>query len=92
VEVLDDLGIANPRAHLAAARSWGTITFVMTKSPLTNSEVVNIRNFCDELMFDPAILPDLKPGERNYIVTMTSIFSLQQIINLSFRSFFVGRH
>lgn len=65
VEVLDDLGIANPRAHLAAARSWGTITFVMTKSPLTNSEVVNIRNFCDELMFDPAILPDLKPGERS---------------------------
>lgn len=65
VEVLNDLGIANPRAHLVAVRSWGTITFIMTKSPLTTSEVANIRSFCDELMFDPAILPDLKPGERS---------------------------
>ncbi|MFN2458359.1 MAG: hypothetical protein ABR502_09180, partial [Chitinophagaceae bacterium] len=64
VEVLEDLKIANPKEHIAAVRSWGTITFAVTKSPLTSLEVTNIRMFCDEMMFDPAIFPGLKPGER----------------------------
>jgi hypothetical protein len=64
-EVLNDLDIKNPRSHLAAIRSWGTITFVMTKSQLTTTELNNIRSFCDEMMFDPAILPGLKPEERS---------------------------
>jgi hypothetical protein len=64
-EVLSDLGIKKTRAHLAAIRSWGTITFIMTKSPLSFIEVNNIRSFCDEMMFDPAILPSLKAEERS---------------------------
>ncbi|WP_279295247.1 hypothetical protein [Paraflavisolibacter caeni] len=65
VEVLYNSGIKNPRAHLAAIRSWGTITFVLTKSPVTVTEVANIRKFCDDMMFDPAILPGLKAEERS---------------------------
>ncbi len=64
VEVLDDLKIPDPKNHIAAVRSWGTITFTISRSALTETEVANIRDFCDEMMFDPAILPGLKPEER----------------------------
>ncbi len=63
-EVLEEMGIQNTRDHIAAIRSWGTISFVMTKSPLQQSEIQNIRNFCDEMLFDPAILPGLTAAER----------------------------
>jgi hypothetical protein len=64
VEVLRESGIQNPLAHIAAVRSWGTITFVMTKASLQQNEIKEIRNFCDEMMFDPAILPQLTSEER----------------------------
>jgi hypothetical protein len=37
----------------------------MTKSQLTTNEINNTRSFCEEMMFDPAILPDLKTEERS---------------------------
>ena len=64
VEVLEKSGIQNPRYHIAAIRSWGTITFVMTRSVLQENEISNIRNFCEEMMFDPAILPQVNAEER----------------------------
>lgn len=66
VEVLRDLGVHDPAQHLAAVRSWGTITFVLTRSPLSAAEVANIRAFCDEVQFDPVLLPGLKGGERAF--------------------------
>ena len=65
VEVLKNCGIQNPTDHIAAVRSWGTITFVMTKGSLADNEIEKIRSFCEEMMFDPAILPHLSPEERN---------------------------
>jgi spermidine synthase len=64
VEVLDDMGIQHPENHIAAIRSWGTASFVMTKSPLQREEILNIRNFCEQMWFDPLVLPRLIPGER----------------------------
>ena len=65
MEVLKECGIQNPTDHIAAVRSWGTITFVMTKGSLADNEIEKIRSFCEEMMFDPAILPQLSPDERN---------------------------
>jgi hypothetical protein len=65
VEVLEEAGIKNPRQHIAAIRSWGTITFVMKKSVLQAVEIDDIRRFCEEMMFDPAILPQLSAEERS---------------------------
>ena len=64
VEVLKESGIQHPKQHIAAIRSWGTITFVMSRSPLQESEINNIRGFCEKMMFDPAILPQLDAEER----------------------------
>lgn len=64
VEVLESFGL-DPKTHIAAIRSWGTITFVMTRSPLQKPEINNIRHFGKQMMFDPAILPGLKTEERS---------------------------
>lgn len=64
VEVLDEVGIEDPTAHLAAVRSWGTMTFVLKRSALTPQEIRQVRAVAADLSFDPALLPGLDPGER----------------------------
>ncbi len=64
VEVLHKKNISEYKNHIAAVKSWGTITFVVKRSPLNSEEIMNIRSFCDSLMFDPIILPDLSESER----------------------------
>lgn len=54
-----------PSRFIAAIRSWGTITFILKRSPITQEESEQIRNFCREMFFDPVILPDIKPEERS---------------------------
>jgi hypothetical protein len=50
--------------HIAAIRGWGTITFVLKKTPLNNSELIKIREFCERMFFDPVLLPGIIPAER----------------------------
>jgi len=57
-------GVEHPEKHIAAIRSWGTITFVLKKTPLTPEETGNIRAFADAMFFDPLLLPDLQEDER----------------------------
>jgi hypothetical protein len=63
-DMLYDAGIEDPRQHITAIRSWGTITFVVTRSPLQQREIGRIRRFCADMLFDPAILPGLSTAER----------------------------
>ena len=63
-EVLDELEINEPKNHLAAIRSWGSITFAMTKSPLSREQTMAIREECAKLFFDPLLLPHLDKEER----------------------------
>jgi hypothetical protein len=65
VEVLKESGIHNPADNIVAVRSWATITFVMKKSSLREPEITTIRSFCEEMMFDPAILPQVSREEQN---------------------------
>ncbi|HEY9488819.1 MAG TPA: hypothetical protein VIQ51_10825 [Chryseosolibacter sp.] len=64
IEVLEEMNVPYPRNHIAAVRSWGTITFVLSKSVLTESDIRNARAFCEQMLFDPALLPGLKAEER----------------------------
>lgn len=57
-------GVKNPADQIAAVRSWGTITFVLKKSPITDDELHRIRAFCRARFFDPLLLPGLKHEER----------------------------
>ena len=63
-ETLIEAGITNYRSHLAAVRSWATITYVLKKTPLTAADTTAVRKFCNDYFFDPLLLPGLQPGER----------------------------
>lgn len=75
--LLDEKGIDRPEQHIAAIRSWGTATFVLSKSPITDSERDRIREFSAELNFDPLILENIREGERDRYnrIQDTSIFA-----------------
>lgn len=64
VETARQKGVAEPSDHIAAIRSWGTISFVLKKSPLTTAEIQSIRAFCLDMSFDPALLPGISEAER----------------------------
>ncbi|HDR67492.1 MAG TPA: spermidine synthase-like protein, partial [Bacteroidaceae bacterium] len=59
VEMLEEQGIQNPVDFIGAVRSWGTITFILKKTPLSNTEAELVRGFCNRMSFDPAILRGL---------------------------------
>ncbi len=63
-EVLESEGIGDIRDHLAAVRGWGTITILAKKGRVDAADGENIRRFCRGLLFDPALLPDLRAEER----------------------------
>lgn len=64
VRTLRDGGISDPERHIAAVRSWGTVTFAARPSPLDGNDADDVRAFADSLSFDPLLLPGLRPGER----------------------------
>jgi spermidine synthase len=64
VEMLDAAGVHDPAGHIAAVRSWGTITFCVKRSPFTDDEVRRVRAFAARWAFDPALLPGLRAEER----------------------------
>jgi hypothetical protein len=76
-ETAEAAGLSTIQSHLAAIRSWGTISFLLKKSPLTSTDTSQIRQFCDRLFFDPVLLPGIIPEERSFYNGMndTSFFS-----------------
>ena len=65
VEVVEsELGPDSAGQHLAALRSWGTVTFVLKKSALGEGEVDAVRRRAAELGFDPLLLPGINQEER----------------------------
>ncbi len=65
---LEELGAPEPAVHLAAIRSWGTITILAKRSPLTLVEAAAVRNFAREKRFDLAWLAGMEAEESNVYV------------------------
>ncbi len=64
-KVLEREGVDRTEQHLIAVRGWGTATFVLSKSPVSEEEREAIREFAGSLNFDPLLLEDIQPGERD---------------------------
>jgi len=64
VELAEENNIEDIEDHIVAIRSWGTITYVIKKTPVNFIEAEKIRSFCDDKFFDPVLLPDIQPEER----------------------------
>ncbi len=91
VEILEQKGYTEIEQHVAAIRSWGTISFILKKSPFTHEEVSGIMDFCERMYFDPVLLPGLDPSERSVFNHLedTSFFSyIDQIVSPERYSFY----
>ena len=63
-EMLYDRGISNADDFIATIKNWNTITFTIKRTPFKDEEIQIIRDFCNEMNFDPVILPGIKSDER----------------------------
>ncbi len=64
IELLNINNETQVSKQIAAIRSWGTITYVLKKSFLKDEELNKIRDFCEEMYFDPLLLPGISPEEK----------------------------
>ncbi len=58
-------GIRDVSRHIAAVRSWDTLTILMKRSTLTTEDIRRIKTFAREMRFDLAYYPGIKPKESN---------------------------
>jgi len=82
-QMLEKQGLQDISAHIAAVRSWGTVTYVVKKSPLTEDEIGNVRSFSKEMLFDPLILPGISRDERseyNQLQDTTLLYYVDEIL------------
>ena len=63
-EILQEAGLTQHQSHLAAVRSWATITYLLKKSTFTDADITAIRGFCNNYFFDPLLLPGVTQEER----------------------------
>lgn len=65
IEMLRLKGIDYPEQHLAGIRSWGTVTFVLSRTPFSETQISNIRTICETYFFDPILFPKMTVEETN---------------------------
>jgi hypothetical protein len=65
VSALEALGVQDPARHVAVIRSWGTITLLVGRSPLSGDEIDSIKGFSREMGFDIVYVPGVQPSEVN---------------------------
>ena len=56
--------------HVAAIRSWDTLTILMKKSALTREDIQRIKTFARTMRFDLVYYPGMKPEEGNVYIKM----------------------
>jgi hypothetical protein len=88
-------GISDFERHIAAIRSWGTVTITAKKSPLSAREIENIKNFAKSRRFDLLYYPGITEGETNIYVKMPSDEYFKSFLSLIYpdtRQQFIGRY
>lgn len=76
-ETLEHVGLPEYSSNLAAVRSWGTVTFILKKTPFIPNDTMQMRRFCNTYFFDPLLMPGLQQEERNFYneINDTNFFS-----------------
>jgi spermidine synthase len=81
---LERLDIKNPEQHMAAIRTFQTITLLVKESPFHQQDIAVVKDFCDRLGFDMVYFPGIDPADLNrynvlprevYYEAFTSILS-----------------
>ncbi|MRR33110.1 class I SAM-dependent methyltransferase [bacterium] len=69
---LEELGVRDAAGHIAVVRSWGSMSILVKRSPLSRAEVERIRRFARDRWFDLVSLPGLAAEESNVFVRLPS--------------------
>jgi len=72
IEALEAIGLREAERHIAAIRTWGTITLLAKKSPLSISDIAKVKKFAADRRFDLIYYPGISEGETNLYVRMPS--------------------
>ncbi len=70
VSALEESGSPAPERHIAAIRSWGSITMLIKKSALDMEELSALRKFAADRNFDLVYYPGIAEAETNIYVRM----------------------
>jgi len=54
-----------PSSHIAAIRSWGTISYFIKNEPFTPQDTIKLKAFAKERLFDLVYYPGIKAEETN---------------------------
>lgn len=65
VAALETLGVPDPGSRLLMIRGLQTATLLVKNGTINAGEIVRLREFCDELSFDPVWFPGIAPPDTN---------------------------
>ena len=66
VALLNQVGVADPGAHIAVVRERGLANFMLKRTPFTADELAWLREQVDAKAFDIVYLPDARNGDGPY--------------------------
>lgn len=93
VTALEEAGVTDAGARLAAIRSWDSMTLLVKNSPLAMDEIMRIKEFSRQKRFDLLYYPGIKEGESGrYITTASDEYfrGFQDIFNPETRPAFIN--
>lgn len=82
--LLEEKNISHPEEHIIAIRSWSAVTFLVKKSGFSKNQEKQVQEFCNDLMFDPLILPGTKEimrGKYNLIQDTSFFTTIERILS-----------
>src|SRR3989338_2990299 len=65
IAAMEDLGIKDAYRHIAAIRSWNTVTILLKKDALNTLDIAGVKRFARERGFDLVYYPGIKSSETN---------------------------
>jgi len=65
IAAMNDAGTTRPDERLIMIRGWQTFTLLVKNGAVTPDDIAALREFCDELSFDPAWFPGMTRAEAN---------------------------
>lgn len=66
IAALERQGVDDAAAHIAAIRTWTTVTLIVKKSEFTPGDVARIKEFCNRNKFDIIYAQNITASEVNY--------------------------
>ena len=95
VSASENMGIEDGSQHIAAIRSWGSITLLLKRSIITDRDITEIKKFCRSRRFDLLYYPGIREQESNIHIRMEGneyFQAFRRIIDQNTRNAFVQNY